>query len=45
MKPDTENNSISGRIPVVLITKRSHIVKGEKISAYRLSQTVFLEDE
>lgn len=45
LKPAAANNSISGRIPVVLITKRSHIVKGEKISAYRLSQTVFLEDE
>ena len=45
LKPEAANNSISGRIPVVLITKRSHIVKGEKISAYRLSQTVFLEDE
>lgn len=45
LSPFDDNNPMSGRIPVVLITKRSYIVHGEKISAYRLSQTVFLEDD
>lgn len=44
LSPCDDNNSLSGKIPIVLITKRSHIVQGEKIPAYRLSQTVFLED-
>lgn len=40
-----DDNPLSGKLPIVLITKRSYIVQGEKISAYRLSQTVFLEDK
>lgn len=45
LSPIGDGNSLSGRLPTVLITKRSHIIHGERISAYRLSQTVFLEDD
>ncbi|OIO70877.1 MAG: hypothetical protein CO186_06265 [Zetaproteobacteria bacterium CG_4_9_14_3_um_filter_49_83] len=44
LSPCDDGNPFSGRLPTVLITKRTHIIKGEKISAYRLSQTVFLEE-
>lgn len=44
LSPCDDGNPFSGRLPIVLITKRAHIMKGEQMSAYRLSQTVFLED-
>ena len=44
LSPCNDSNPWSRKLPIVLITKRSYIVQGEKISAYRLSQTVFLED-
>ncbi len=45
LSPCNDNNPLSGKVPVVLITKRMHITPGERIAAYRLSQTVFLEPD
>jgi hypothetical protein len=45
LSPVDDENPLSGKSSQVLITKRNHIVSGEKITAYRLSKTVFLEDE
>ena len=45
LSPCEDENPWSGRLPVVLITRRSHLIKEEKISAYRLSKTVLLEDD
>lgn len=44
LSPCYDGNPLSGKLPIVLITQRNHITPGEKISAYRLSQTVFFED-
>ncbi len=41
--PIDDNNSVSGKVPQVLITKRAIVSKGDSIIAYRLSNTVFLE--
>lgn len=41
--PPEESNSVSGKQTVALITNRAHISGGEKIIAYRLSNTVFWE--
>ena len=41
--PLEDNNSISGKIPQVLITKRAIVLNGDEIEAYRLSNTVYLE--
>jgi hypothetical protein len=39
----TDDNPVSGRISLVLITPRINIVSGERIMAYRLSDTVYFE--
>jgi hypothetical protein len=44
LSPVDDGNPLSGKSSQVLITKRNHIASGEKITAYRLSKTVFLED-
>lgn len=41
--PPEDSNAISGKMPQVLITKRSIVLKDDEIVAYRLSNTVFLE--
>lgn len=41
--PPDDNNSLSGNVPQVLITKRAIVSKGDTVIAYRLSNTVFLE--
>lgn len=41
--PPDDNNSVSGKVPQVLITKRAIVSKGDTVIAYRLSNTVFLE--
>jgi len=41
--PPEDDNSISGKIPQVLITKRAIVLNGDEIEAYRLSNTVYLE--
>jgi len=41
--PIADGNPHSGKIPLVLITKRVYIAPKEEIKAYRLSNTVFLE--
>ena len=41
--PPDDNNSASGKVPQVLITKRAIVSKGDTVIAYRLSNTVFLE--
>lgn len=45
LSPVKDGNPLSGMSSQVLITKRNHIGDGEKITAYRLSKTVFLEDD
>jgi len=41
--PPNDDNSLSGRTSLVLITPRIHLAVGERIIAYRLSDTVFFE--
>lgn len=41
--PPGDSNHASGKQTVALITRRIHVSRGEKIIAYRLSNTVFWE--
>jgi hypothetical protein len=41
--PPPDNNPLSGRGSLVLITRRSALVSGERLIAYRLSDTVYFE--
>jgi hypothetical protein len=41
--PPKDDNVISGRISLVLITPRTSILSGERIVAYRLSDSVYFE--
>jgi hypothetical protein len=41
--PKTNDNPLSGKTSVVLITKRVAVSGGEQIDAYRLSNTVYFE--
>jgi hypothetical protein len=41
--PPRDENSVSGRISLVLITPRTSLLSGERIVAYRLSDTVCFE--
>lgn len=41
--PPRDGNPFSGRAGFVLITRRSVLSSGERITAYRLSDTVYLE--
>ncbi len=41
--PKTDDNPLSGKTSVVLITKRVTVSGGEQIEAYRLSNTVYFE--
>jgi hypothetical protein len=41
--PPRNENEISGRISLVLITPRTSLLSGEHIVAYRLSDTVYFE--
>ncbi len=41
--PKTDDNPISGKTSMVLITKRVAVPDGEKIDAFRLSNTVYFE--
>jgi len=43
--PPADGNPLTGRVPLVLITRRASLTSGEKIVAYRLSNTVYLEAE
>ncbi len=43
--PPQDDNPLSGRISLVLITPRTSVLSGDRIIAYRLSDTVFLEDK
>lgn len=36
-------NKFAGKVPFVLLTKRTCVVEGEDVEAYRLSDTVFIE--
>ena len=38
-----DENPFSGKEPFVLITRRRYLAPGEKIDAYRLSDTVYME--
>ena len=40
--PD-DGNPYTGKEPFVLITRRRYLTPGEKIDAYRLSDTVYME--
>lgn len=41
--PKTDDNPLSGKTSLVLITKRVAVPDGEQIEAYRLSNTVYFE--
>jgi len=41
--PPADDNQLSGRLSQVLITKRVSISPGERLSVYRLSDTVYFE--
>jgi hypothetical protein len=43
--PPKDDNPISGRLSLVLITPRTSVASGEKLVAYRLSDTVYFEDK
>jgi hypothetical protein len=38
-----DRNPITGQAPLVLITRRSELTAGDKIVAYRISDSVLLE--
>jgi hypothetical protein len=41
--PPNDDNPLSGRISLVLITPRTSVLSGDRIIAYRLSDTVYFE--
>ena len=41
--PPKDDNPISGRASLVLITHRTSLLSGERVVAYRLSDTVYFE--
>ncbi|GIW56949.1 MAG: hypothetical protein KatS3mg082_3353 [Nitrospiraceae bacterium] len=41
--PPDDGNPLTGKMPLVLITRRVSLASGEQIIAYRLSNTVYLE--
>jgi len=43
--PDDDGNPYTGRTPFVLLSRRINLRKNERIVAYRLSDTVYLEAE
>jgi len=43
--PPLDRNPHTGRTPYVVITRRVSLAPGERITAYRLSDTVYLEGE
>src|SRR6267154_146350 len=42
ISPPTDDNPLSGKSPLVLITKRAAISRGEHLAVYRLSDTVYI---
>ncbi len=42
--PPEENNLFSGRMAFVIITKRVNLFQGERLIVYRISNTVYLEE-
>jgi hypothetical protein len=42
--PTPDNNPLSGKASLVLITRRVNVAPGERVVAYRLSDTVYFED-
>jgi hypothetical protein len=45
VNPPAEANGVSGKTSFVLITRRVSLVKGERLPAYRLSDTVYIEKQ
>ncbi len=43
VNPMRDNNTLSGKTVIVLITKRAMIPEGEQLNIYRLSNTVYFE--
>jgi hypothetical protein len=41
--PPRDDNPVSGRISLVLVTPRTSVLSGDRIVAYRLSDTVYFE--
>jgi hypothetical protein len=41
--PPQDDNPISGRASLVLVTPRTSLVSGQRVVAYRLSDTVYFE--
>jgi len=45
VQPQLDNNSLSGRDRFVVITRRSALSPGQTLTAYRLSDTIYFEEE
>jgi len=43
--PPTDGSPLTGRIPRVIITRRVSLASGDRVVAYRLSDTVYVEAE
>jgi hypothetical protein len=43
ISPPQDDNPLSGRVSLVLVTPRTSVLPGDRIIAYRLSDTVFFE--
>jgi hypothetical protein len=43
VSPPADGNPLSGRLSLVLITRRIAVLPGERLDAYRLSDTVYFE--
>ena len=43
ISPPRDGNPLSGKLSLVLITRRTAVPAGERLIAYRLSDTVYLE--
>jgi hypothetical protein len=43
--PPADRNNLSGSQSWVLITRRVHVSEGERIIAYRISDTVYLDEQ
>jgi hypothetical protein len=43
MSPPSDNNALSGKETLVLISQRATALPGEQLIAYRISNTVYME--
>lgn len=43
--PPADGNSLTGKMPLAVITRRVSLSAGDEVTAFRLSDTVYLEEE